>query len=88
MARWSLSLYECGRLARRKSTNRTNGAAPVRDPGFPMVTHAWARVHRSVWRRLNLLVGKSCRLLEYLHKHFSREFSGLRILVRRMVRGQ
>jgi len=39
-------------------------------------------------RQLTLIIGKFCRLFEYFHKHLARELSGLRVLIRRMVRGQ
>jgi hypothetical protein len=56
---------------------------PPRFVCFSIVTHAMGQ--GTAWRRLNLRTGKSSRLLKYLHKHVSRELSGLRILIRRMV---
>ena len=71
-------------LARRKPGSRTNDAAPVGDPGFSMGTHAMGQ-GAPTGDGFNLLIGKSCRFPKNPHKHFSRELSGLRILVRRMV---
>src|SRR5579863_6749664 len=39
-------------------------------------------------RRFNSSIGKFCRLLEYLHKHFPRQLTRPRVLVRGMVGGQ
>jgi len=74
-----------------QSEHSLDFTAPPRfvTPGLSIVPPAlWGGVRRSARRRLSLLIGKSCRLFKYLHKHFSRELAGLRVLVRRMVRGQ
>jgi hypothetical protein len=39
------------------------------------------RFHGPGSRRFSLSIGKFCRLLEYLHKHFPRQFSRLRVLI-------
>ena len=64
----------------------TEGAAPGRDPALGTMTPllgAGAAIRPR--RRLALVIGKSCRLLKYLHKHLSSQFAGLRILIRGMV---
>src|SRR5580700_9708994 len=78
-----------GTTSRFPEPNPTDGAAPVRDPGLSIVTPCRGRVQRAgAGGASNLLIGKSRRVLKYLHKHFACELSGLRILVRRMIRGQ
>ena len=53
------------------------------------IPHSMGRVRRSgSGGAFALLIGNSCRLLEYLHKHFSCQLAGLGVLIRRMIRGQ
>jgi hypothetical protein len=62
------------------------GATPVRDPRLVQCDPTLrGRVQRAAWRRLDLCIGKFCRLLKYVDEHFARELAGLRVLVRRMV---
>ena len=37
------------------------------------------------WAALSFLLGKFCRLFEYLHKHVSRQLASLRVLIRGMI---
>jgi len=39
------------------------------------------RFHSPGSRRFPSPIGKFCRLLEYLHKHFPRQLAGLRVLL-------
>jgi hypothetical protein len=58
------------------------GAASVRDPGFRWLNPTlWGEVQRPARRRLELFIGKFCRLLEYLDKHVSGQLAGLGVLV-------
>jgi hypothetical protein len=46
------------------------------------------KVPRSSTRRFPSSIGKFCRLLEYLHKHFPRQLARRSVLIRRMIRRQ
>jgi hypothetical protein len=39
------------------------------------------RFHGPALRRFPLLIGKFCRLLEYLHEHLAGELAGRRVLI-------
>lgn len=66
-----------------------DGAAPDRDPALGTMTPllgAGAAIRPR--RRLELDIGKFCRMLKYLDKHRAGQLTGLRVLVRGMVRRQ
>ena len=74
---------------RTRRNQKEDGAAPARDPALGTMTPllgAGAAIRPR--RRLELVIGKSCRLLKYLDKHLPRQLAGLRVLVRGMVGGE
>ncbi len=58
------------------------GAVPDRDPALGTMTPLLG-AGAAIWprRRLELVIGKFCRLLKYLDKHRARQLAGLRVLV-------
>lgn len=77
-----------GRSARPTPDLEINiGAAPDRDPGFSAVTPIRGGCDVPAPAAPWLFIGNSRRLLKDFDKHLAGQLAGLRVLIRRMVRG-